>query len=86
MVPPPRSRVCRGSPYRPLCTLAQRPSCGGPVHGVIFRGRRYDTGDKGDYLRAVVRLACQREDQGSEFRSWLKDFVGSGELDEVAQI
>jgi UTP--glucose-1-phosphate uridylyltransferase len=51
------------------------------VHGVIFRGRRYDTGDKGDYLRAIVRLACEREDLGPEFRTWLKDFVGSGELD-----
>ncbi|WP_037608215.1 UTP--glucose-1-phosphate uridylyltransferase [Streptacidiphilus rugosus] len=65
-----------------LRVLAQRtPGRGGPVHGVIFRGRRYDTGDKGDYLRAIVRLACEREDLGPEFRSWLKDFVGSGELD-----
>jgi UTP--glucose-1-phosphate uridylyltransferase len=48
---------------------------GGPVHGVLFGGRRYDTGDRGDYLRATVRLACQREDLGPEFRSWLKRFV-----------
>ncbi|SEK22846.1 UTP--glucose-1-phosphate uridylyltransferase GalU [Streptacidiphilus jiangxiensis] len=65
-----------------LRVLAQRtPGRGGPVHGVIFRGRRYDTGDKGDYLRAIVRLACEREDLGPEFRAWLKEFVGSGELD-----
>ena len=25
---------------------------GGPVHGVVFRGRRYDTGDRADYLKA----------------------------------
>jgi len=30
---------------------------GGGVYGVVFRGRRYDTGDRGDYLKAVVRLA-----------------------------
>ena len=24
---------------------------------MIFRGRRYDTGDRADYLHAVVRLA-----------------------------
>ncbi|WP_042376779.1 UTP--glucose-1-phosphate uridylyltransferase [Streptacidiphilus melanogenes] len=69
-----------------LRVLAQRtPGRGGPVHGVIFRGRRYDTGDKGDYLRAIVRLACEREDLGPEFRAWLKEFVGTGELDGGAQ-
>jgi UTP--glucose-1-phosphate uridylyltransferase len=48
---------------------------GGPVHAVIFRGRRYDTGDRAEYLRTIVRLACEREDLGPEFRSWLADFV-----------
>ncbi|HEU4912662.1 MAG TPA: UTP--glucose-1-phosphate uridylyltransferase GalU [Actinomycetes bacterium] len=47
----------------------------GPVHGVVFEGRRYDTGDRIDYLKAVVRLASEREDLGPEFRSWLRDFV-----------
>jgi UTP--glucose-1-phosphate uridylyltransferase len=48
---------------------------GGPVHGVVFKGRRYDTGDRGDYLRAIVRLACEREDLGPEFRTWLRRYV-----------
>ena len=30
---------------------------GVPVHGVVFRGRRYDTGDRLDYLQAT-RAAC----------------------------
>jgi UTP--glucose-1-phosphate uridylyltransferase len=47
----------------------------GPVHGVVFRGRRYDTGDRLDYLKTVVRLASERDDLGPEFRSWLRDFV-----------
>ena len=51
---------------------------GGPVHGLVFRGRRYDTGDKADYLKAVVQLACDRADLGEEFRAWLTDFVASG--------
>lgn len=46
-----------------------------PVHGVVFRGRRYDTGNPLDYLRAVVRIACDREDIGPEFRRFLEDFV-----------
>jgi len=48
---------------------------GEPMHGVVFRGRRYDTGDRGDYLRAVVRLACERPDIGPTFRQWLEEFV-----------
>jgi len=48
---------------------------GGPVHGVIFRGRRYDTGDKADYLRSIVQIACDREDLGPAFRAWLADFA-----------
>jgi UTP--glucose-1-phosphate uridylyltransferase len=55
--------------------LTNRPQAGGPVHGVIFRGRRYDTGDKADYLKAIVRLACDREDLGPDFRAWLGEFV-----------
>ncbi|MGK5450562.1 UTP--glucose-1-phosphate uridylyltransferase [Streptomyces radiopugnans] len=47
----------------------------GPVHGVVFTGRRYDTGDRADYLRTIVRLAWEREDLGPEFRDWLLKFV-----------
>jgi UTP--glucose-1-phosphate uridylyltransferase len=58
-----------------LRELAQRDSADAPVHGVVFTGRRYDTGDRGDYLRAIVRLACEREDLGPDFRSWLRSYV-----------
>ncbi|MGW0935650.1 UTP--glucose-1-phosphate uridylyltransferase GalU [Streptomyces sp. NPDC002666] len=58
-----------------LRQLALDPGLGGSVHAVVFRGRRYDTGDRGDYLRAVVRLACEREDLGPDFRAWLGEFV-----------
>ena len=49
----------------------------GPVHGVVFSGRRYDTGDPGDYLRAVVQLSWEHADLGPGFREWLGDFVVS---------
>ena len=58
-----------------LQELAANPSLGGPVHGVVFRGRRYDTGDRADYLRAIVRLACERDDLGPDFRTWLRSYV-----------
>ncbi len=61
-----------------LQTLAQRGrGSGGPVHGVVFRGRRYDTGDKADYLRTIVQLAWDRPDLGPEFAGWLREFVTS---------
>ncbi|MFJ9609194.1 UTP--glucose-1-phosphate uridylyltransferase GalU [Kitasatospora sp. NPDC101176] len=55
----------------------REPAAGGQVHGVLFKGRRYDTGDRADYLRAIVRLAAERDDLGPEFRSWLREFVAS---------
>ncbi|WP_435058709.1 UTP--glucose-1-phosphate uridylyltransferase GalU [Streptomyces sp. bgisy060] len=58
-----------------LQKLASDEKIGGPVHGVVFKGRRYDTGDRGDYLRAIVRLACEREDLGPDFRAWLRRYV-----------
>jgi UTP--glucose-1-phosphate uridylyltransferase len=57
-----------------LQTLAADTSSGG-VYGVVFRGRRYDTGDRLDYIKAIVQLACTRQDLGPELRPWLKSFV-----------
>ncbi|MEU7029490.1 UTP--glucose-1-phosphate uridylyltransferase GalU [Streptomyces sp. NPDC046275] len=64
--------------------MAADESLGGPVHGVVFKGRRYDTGDRGDYLRAIVRLACEREDLGPDFRAWLKGFVAETSAQQAA--
>jgi UTP--glucose-1-phosphate uridylyltransferase len=50
---------------------------GAGVYGVIFRGRRYDTGDRLDYLKAVVQLACERADLGPDMRAWLRRYVGA---------
>ncbi|MEU8541666.1 UTP--glucose-1-phosphate uridylyltransferase GalU [Streptomyces sp. NPDC048717] len=64
-----------------LQAMALDEELGGPVFGVVFKGRRYDTGDRGDYLRAIVRLACEREDLGPDFRAWLKGFVAEAEAE-----
>ncbi len=47
----------------------------GGVYGVVFRGRRYDTGDKLDYIKAVIQLASDREDLGADLRPWLVEFA-----------
>lgn len=59
-----------------LQTLAGEDD-GNGVYGVVFKGARYDTGDKLDYLKAVVQIASAREDLGSELNSWLKEYVAS---------
>ncbi len=48
---------------------------GGGVHGVLFRGRRYDTGNKQDYLRTQIQFACERPDIAPEFVPWLRDYL-----------
>jgi UTP--glucose-1-phosphate uridylyltransferase len=57
-----------------LLELAKAPDTGG-VYGVVFRGRRYDTGDRLDYIKAIVQLAVERPDLGPELRPWLRDFA-----------
>ena len=47
-----------------------------PVHGVVFRGRRYDTGDRLDYLKTVVQLAAERDDLGPPLVAWLQEWLG----------
>ena len=48
---------------------------GGGVHGVLFRGRRYDTGNKQDYLRTQIQFACDRPDIAPEFVPWLRGYL-----------
>lgn len=53
----------------------------GGVYGVVFRGRRYDTGDKLDYIKAVIQLAADRDDLGPELRPWLAQFAAGFDQD-----
>ncbi len=48
---------------------------GVPVHGVVFRGRRYDTGNRLEYVKAVVQFAERHHEIGSEFSDWLVQHV-----------
>ncbi|MGJ8721661.1 MAG: UTP--glucose-1-phosphate uridylyltransferase GalU [Salinibacterium amurskyense] len=56
-----------------LLEMAESDIAGG-VYGVVFRGRRYDTGDRLDYIKAIVQLAVERDDLGPELRPWLQQF------------
>jgi len=61
-----------------LRVLAAMPeSAGGGVRGVVFSGRRYDTGDRLSYLQANIMLAAEREDLGPDLRAWLQKYVAT---------
>ena len=47
----------------------------GELHGVLFSGRRFDTGNKLDYLRTMVMFAAERPDLRDEFIPWLRKFL-----------
>jgi UTP--glucose-1-phosphate uridylyltransferase len=59
--------------------VADRNACadGGGVHGVLFRGRRFDTGNKQDFLRTTVEFACARPDLAADFVPWLREYVST---------
>jgi len=58
--------------------MAQLLAEGTSVHGIVYRGIRYDTGMPLGYLQAVVQLAVKRDDLGPAFRTWLEEFVNGG--------
>jgi UTP--glucose-1-phosphate uridylyltransferase len=57
--------------------LALMLSEGVPVHGLVYRGMRYDTGLPLGYLQAVVQIAAKRPDLGPAFTKWLTEYVKS---------
>ncbi|HEU5222312.1 MAG TPA: UTP--glucose-1-phosphate uridylyltransferase GalU [Candidatus Lumbricidophila sp.] len=62
-----------------LMAMAADEEHTGGVYGVVFRGRRYDTGDKLDYIKTVVQLASGRDDIGAGLRAWLTEYVAGFE-------
>jgi UTP--glucose-1-phosphate uridylyltransferase len=58
-----------------LMHAVEHPEIAGGVRGVVFRGRRYDTGDKLDFIKATLRIGIDRDDIGSDLRSFIKDFA-----------
>ena len=64
-----------------LMTMAGDVEGTGGVYGVVFRGRRYDTGDKLDYIKAVVQLASDRDDLGPDLRPWLIEYAAKLQRD-----
>ena len=45
-----------------------------PFHGLSFEGRRFDCGDKLGYLEAIIALALDRPELGSDLRAILANY------------
>jgi UTP--glucose-1-phosphate uridylyltransferase len=48
----------------------------GPIFACTFPGRRYDAGNKVDFLRATVEIARHHPELGEAFRRMLEEVVG----------
>ncbi len=71
-----RTQPGKGGEIQLTDALQELTTTEGPgVVGVIFGGRRYDTGDRVDYIKAIVQLASDRDDLGPDLRPWLKEFA-----------
>lgn len=49
-----------------------------PVYACTFPGKRYDAGNKGDFLRATVELGLSHPELGQGFRRFLEDLARRG--------
>lgn len=49
----------------------------GQLMAALIPAKRYDTGNKLDYLKANVEFALKREDLKDDFRAYLKEIVGN---------
>lgn len=47
-----------------------------PVYGVIFDGRRYDTGDRAEWIKANILLGVEHEEIGAELSEWILELAG----------
>lgn len=42
-----------------------------PVYGVVFHGRRYDTGDRASWIKANLLLGVDNDELGAELSDWV---------------
>ena len=50
-------------------------AAGHPVYGTIIHGKRYDTGDKLEYLKTIVDFALANDLVGPAFRDYLRNVI-----------
>ncbi len=55
----------------------KRSLAAGPVYACTFPGRRFDAGNKADFLRATVEIALQHPELGAGFRKMLEELLAN---------
>jgi len=53
------------------------------IYAYIFEGRRYDVGNKLDYLKTTVEMALKRAEFSRQFLDYLKTVVGKAEHNQL---
>ncbi len=46
-----------------------------PIYGYLFKGKRYDAGDKVGYLKATVDLALKNPEVSEQLKKYLIEVV-----------
>jgi UTP--glucose-1-phosphate uridylyltransferase len=54
----------------------RRSLAAGPIYACTFPGRRFDAGNKADFLRATVEIALEHPELGVGFRRMLEELLG----------
>lgn len=67
----------RGGEIQITDAMARLARAGVPVHGVVFRGRHYDTGNRLEYVKTVVEFAERHPEIGAQFSAWLREHVAA---------
>jgi UTP--glucose-1-phosphate uridylyltransferase len=57
----------------------RRSLAAGPLYACTFPGKRYDAGNKADFLRATVAIALQHPELGPGFRRMLDEVLAEAE-------
>ena len=67
----------RGGEYQLTDALNTLATGGGeaPIFGVVFGGRRYDTGDRAEWIKANLLLGVEHAELGHELREWVIRFA-----------
>jgi UTP--glucose-1-phosphate uridylyltransferase len=66
-----------------LVELAQRREETGGVVALVYEGRRYDTGNKLEYIKANVELAVASHDLGAQTREWVQWYAAQLAADDA---
>ncbi|MEM9709956.1 MAG: UTP--glucose-1-phosphate uridylyltransferase GalU [Pseudomonadota bacterium] len=66
-------RIGAGGEIQLTDAISNEIAIGNPVHGLRFRGQRFDCGSKSGFLQATVAFGLARPDLRDEFSTYLDD-------------